>query len=149
MKKQQGFTLIELMIVVAIIGVLSAIAVPAYQNYVAKSETASAVGTLRGLLTNIDMYQQENAGTFPENLADIGASENMNQLGAITLEATTSGSGSDAVTTGGGIAEFTFNEGALSALNAKVKYEKKATGWVCKQDKIPSDAQANSCTTAY
>ncbi|MCD9484313.1 prepilin-type N-terminal cleavage/methylation domain-containing protein [Photobacterium phosphoreum] len=149
MKKQQGFTLIELMIVVAIIGVLSAIAVPAYQNYVAKSETASAVGTLRGLLTNIDMYQQEHAGTFPPNtaLGDIGATANMNQLGTITLTQKTGGS--PATPTGGGMVEFVFTSGALDALNAKVKYEKTTAGWVCKQDKIPSDAQANSCTTAY
>lgn len=63
---QKGFTLIELMIVVAVIGVLSAIAVPQYQKYVAKSEVASVLATLTGAKTNIEAFAVEN-GTFPDD----------------------------------------------------------------------------------
>ncbi|MBE3663551.1 prepilin-type N-terminal cleavage/methylation domain-containing protein [Vibrio navarrensis] len=62
--KQQGFTLIELMIVVAVIGVLASIAIPQYQKYVAKSEVASALATLTGVKTNVEAYAVEN-GAFP------------------------------------------------------------------------------------
>jgi type IV pilus assembly protein PilA len=58
---QQGFTLIELMIVVAIIGILAAIAIPAYSDYTAKSQAAEAFTLLDGLKTPIaDAVMQDN-----------------------------------------------------------------------------------------
>ncbi len=54
MKKQQGFTLIELMIAVAIIGILAAVAIPQYQNYVARSQLTSGLATISSLRTTVE-----------------------------------------------------------------------------------------------
>ena len=62
-KRQQGFTLIELMIVVAIIGILAAIAIPAYQDYTKKAQASEAFALLDGLKTSAGEYFHEN-GTF-------------------------------------------------------------------------------------
>ena len=58
---QKGFTLIELMIVIAIIGILAAIAIPAYQNYIAKSQTSEAFTLADGLKTAIATNRQSNS----------------------------------------------------------------------------------------
>lgn len=59
MKKQQGFTLIELMIVVAIIAILAAIALPMYQDYVAKSQTAAGLAEVTGGKTAAEVALNE------------------------------------------------------------------------------------------
>jgi type IV pilus assembly protein PilA len=66
MQKQQGFTLIELMIVVAIIGILAAIAIPQYQNYVARSQMTEAMTLASGLKTDVVSTYAET-GACPDN----------------------------------------------------------------------------------
>jgi len=61
---QKGFTLIELMIVVAIIGILAAVAIPQYQDYTVKAKLSKVTGVAQPIKTALALYNQENGG-FP------------------------------------------------------------------------------------
>ena len=70
---QQGFTLIELMIVVAIVGILAAIAIPAYQDYVARSKVSEAMAALGACKTSVTEYSQVN-NALPADTTTSGCS---------------------------------------------------------------------------
>ena len=70
-KMQKGFTLIELMIVVAIVGILAAIAVPAYQDYTTRAKVSEVVNAMAPAKTSISEFFISQ-GSFPANASTAG-----------------------------------------------------------------------------
>ncbi|MBF0179882.1 MAG: pilin [Magnetococcales bacterium] len=110
MQKQAGFTLIELMIVIAIIGVLAAVAIPAYQDYIARAQASEGVSLLAGLKTSVSEYYQDK-GSMPALASLSGVQTSGKYVGAITF------SGSSGATLGM-VATYT-----LSGVNSSIAGE--------------------------
>jgi len=132
---QKGFTLIELMIVVAIIGILAAVALPAYQDYTIRAQVAEGPSLSAGLKTAIT-ENFVNRGTFPANNAALGISG--------TIEGNFVGS----VTSASGVITITYsntdNRNTNQVLNGQVLTLRPAVSgsgdisWICGPAPVPS-----------
>jgi type IV pilus assembly protein PilA len=148
---QKGFTLIELMIVIAIIGILAAIAIPAYQNYTIRSQVTEGLSLADGWKTAISEYYAQN-GAFPTG----STSATGGVAGKISVSGASTGKyvSSIAVATGGNIG-VTYSG---SQVNAKLSglvlalYPGLDTNqdvvWICGSAATPTGVTGITTTTS-
>ena len=142
MKKQQGFTLIELMIVVAIIGILAAIAIPAYQDYTIRAQVSEGMNLAAAAKAAV-AEDFLNEGVPPANRTDAGMTANATD---------TSGKYVTSVGVANGVITVTYgneaNAGILNQTLTLTPYESTdlSVSWRC--GNAPAPAGTNILGTA-
>jgi type IV pilus assembly protein PilA len=132
--KNKGFTIIELMIAVAIIGVLAAIAIPAYQNYIVRAKVSEALTFASQAKTAVAEYYQSQ-GTVPTSNTQAG------------LATSITGTNVSAVSVGttGMITVTTSVAGATGDIQFSPTVSSSGVTWVCTGGTLSSQYRPSNC----